>query len=259
MRKTWSAMAEANGTQLHYELRGKGPLLLFIPGAEGDAEEYARVVGLLEDAYTILSYDRRGFSRSPLPAGYAQATVEEQADDAAALLKAAGLGPATVWGNSSGAIIGLGLVLRHPEAVAGAMLHEPPLFAGARDAAGVLAWLKQATADGKVPFLKMLTGEAIYDEFSEGYKERLAADRTWIDLEFDVFEYYKPSDADLARVSTPVAVLCGAESPPFFMEAATWLAARLGATVKVIPGNHGVHYSLPNEVAKAIRGFAIKE
>ncbi len=258
MTKPLPTLVDANGTQLYYELRGSGPALLFIPGAEGDAEEYARVAALLQDEFTILSYDRRGYSRSPRPEGFTGTTVEEQADDAAALLEATGLAPATIWGNSSGAIIGLSLVLRHPEAVGGAMLHEPPLFTGMTDSGQVLAWLKQATANGKVPFLRTLTGDIIYDGFSEGYKERLAADRTWIDIEFDNFEYYRPSDEELARVSTPVKVLCGSESPPFFMEAATWLAERLGTSVAVIPGNHGAHYSMPDEVAKAIRDFTGK-
>lgn len=247
---------EANGTQLSYEIRGAGPTLLMISGAEGDAEEYARVVDLLDREFTVITYDRRAFSRSPRPADYQGTTVQQQADDAAALIEATGLGPAAVWGNSSGAIIGLGLVLRHPEMVGQAMLHEPPLFMGMSDYHSVLAWLKQATADGKVPFLKTLTGDVIYDGFSEGYKQRLAADRTWIDHEFDVFEYYRPADEELARVTTPVTVLCGSESPPFFMEAASWLAKHLRTTVRVMPGNHGVHYSMPNEVAATIRELA---
>jgi pimeloyl-ACP methyl ester carboxylesterase len=251
-----TTIVEANGTQLYYEIRGAGPTLLFIPGAEGDAEEYTRVAGLLQDEFTILSYDRRGFSRSPRPLDYNGTTVDEQADDAAALLTATGLGPATIWGNSSGAIIGLALVIRHPEAVSGAMLHEPPLFAGMSDVGKVLESLKRATANGKVPFLMGLCGEATYNSFSEGYKQRLQADRTWIDFEFDNFEYYLPSDEELARVSTPVEVLCGSESPPFFMEAATWLAERLGGGVEVMPGDHGAHYCLPDEVAKRIRDFA---
>ena len=165
MTKLLPTMVAANGTQLYYELRGAGPALLFIPGAEGDAEEYARVAGLLQDEFTILSYDRRGYSRSPRPEGYAAATVEEQADDAAALLRATGLAPAAVWGNSSGAIIGLSLVLRHPEVVSAAMLHEPPLFAGMNDARHVLDFLNEATANGKVPFLRGLTGDVIYNSF----------------------------------------------------------------------------------------------
>lgn len=246
---------DVNGTKLHYELRGTGPSFLFIPGAEGDAEEYLRVVELLDDELTILSYDRRGFSRSPRSADYSGTTVDEQADDAAALLAALDMPPAAVWGNSSGAIIGLSLVLRYPEAVRRAMLHEPPLFAGMSDPQGNLAFLKQATANGKVPFLRMLMGDIVYNGFSEGYRTRLEADDTWINYEFDNFEYYKPADADLAGVQRPVAVLYGADSPPFFGEAANWLAGRLGTEALTIPGSHGAHYDIPGEVAKAIMEF----
>jgi pimeloyl-ACP methyl ester carboxylesterase len=248
-------IVDANGTRLYCEIQGSGPTLLLISGAEGDAEEFARVAELLEDQFTVVCYDRRAYSRSPRPQGYSGTTVEEQADDAAALLRATGLAPATVWGNSSGAIIGLGLIVRSPAVVEKAMLHEPPLFTGMQDYRQVLGWLQQATANGKVPFLRALTGDVIYDGFSGGYKTRLAADQTFLEAEFDAFEYYRPPDEELARVSTPVQVLCGSDSPPFFMEAATWLAERLGVSVTVIPGNHGVHYSLPAEVAKAIRSF----
>jgi pimeloyl-ACP methyl ester carboxylesterase len=245
---------EVNGAKLYYEARGSGPALLLVPGAEGDAEEYARVVPLLEDEFMVLSYDRRGFSRSPRPSDYEGTTVEQQADDAAALLSALDLAPADVWGNSSGAIIGLCLTLRHPDVVRRAMLHEPPLFSGMSDYQQVLRSLEEATANGKVPFLRMLTGDIIYDGFSEGYRARLAADDTWINYEFDVFEYYRPTDEELANTRRPVTVLYGAESPPFFGEAADWLADRLGTTALVIPGGHGVHYELPDEVAKLIRG-----
>lgn len=247
---------EANGAELYYEQRGSGPLLLLISGAEGDAEEWARVTPLLEDRFTILTYDRRGFSRSPRPAGYDGTTVEEQADDAAALLSTLAVGPIDVWGNSSGAIIALALTLKHPEAVRGAMLHEPPLFAGMADYKQVLGFLKEATANGKVPFLRLLTGDVVYNSFSQGYRDRLAADDTWINYEFDVFEYYRPSDEELAGLQKPVAVLYGVDSPPFFGEAADWLAGRLGTEAIAIPGGHGAHYDLPEEVAKAIANLA---
>lgn len=243
---------EANGAEFHYELRGSGPRLLFIPGAEGDAEEYLRVVEALEDRFSILSYDRRAFSRSPRPGDYAGTTVEQQADDAAALMRALGFAPASAWGNSSGAIIGLSLVLRHPETVETVMLHEPPLFAGMDDWQSQLAFLQKATAEGKVPFLRMLTGDEVYNSLSEGYRTRLEADRTWIEHEFDVFEYFRPSDEELASVTRPVKVLYGADSPPFFGEAANWLAGRLGTHAETIRGGHGVHYEFPDEVATVI-------
>jgi pimeloyl-ACP methyl ester carboxylesterase len=254
-----NGLVQANGAELYYEIRGTGPTLLFISGAEGDAEEYLRVVELVADTFTTITYDRRAFSRSPRPAGYAGTTVEEQADDAAALIDALGIGPVAVWGNSSGAIVGLGLAVRHPDMVRAAMLHEPPLFAGMPAWEEVLAFLKQATKGGKVPFLRMLTGDEIYKGFSQGYRDRLAVDRTWIDHEFNVFEYYRPPDEDLGGLPIPFAVLYGADSPPFFGEAAVWLTERLGISVTKIAGNHGVHYALPEEAAGAIRAFASED
>ena len=248
--------AEVNGTRLYYEIRGSGPTLFFIPGAEGDAEEYLRVADLLKGEFTILSYDRRAFSRSPRPTGFAGTTVDEQADDAAALLQAVGLAPATLWGNSSGAIIGLALVLRYPELVTRAMLHEPPLAAGMSDPAGTSAALEQATANGKIPFMKMLMGEELYNGLSADYRQRLEADDTWIGYEFGNFEGYGVTDEGLSGVKTPVQVLYGSQTLPFFGEVAHWLAERIGCESVVLPGNHAVHYELPQEVARAIREFA---
>ena len=254
-KRVKTGTVDANGTKLYYELRGRGPSLLFIPGAEGDAEEYLRVAELLDDEFTVVTYDRRGFSRSPRPVGYIGTTVDRQTDDAAALLGALDVAPVGVWGNSSGAIIGLSLCLRYPEVVRRAMLHEPPLFAGMSAPQKVLTFLKEATANGKATFLRILMGDAIYGSLSEEYRARLEADDTWIEHEFDNFEWFRPADEDLAGIQRPVAVLFGADSPPFFGEAANWLAGRLGTSALTIPGGHGVHYDHPEEVAQAIRDF----
>jgi pimeloyl-ACP methyl ester carboxylesterase len=256
-KRVKTGTVDANGTKLYYELRGRGPSFLFIPGAEGDAEEYLRVAELLDEEFTVLSYDRRGYSRSPRPVGYIGTTVDRQTDDAAALLGALDLVPAGVWGNSSGAIIGLNLPLRSPEVVRGVMLHEPPLFAGMSAPQEVLTVLRQATANGKVPFMQMLMGDTVYSGLSEGYRARLEADDTWIEHEFDNFEWFRPADEDLAGIQRPVAVLFGTDSPPFFGEAANWLAGRLGTDAQTIPGGHGVHYDHPEEVATAVRDFLV--
>jgi pimeloyl-ACP methyl ester carboxylesterase len=183
--------------------------------------------------------------------------VDDHADDAAALLTALRLSPAHIWGNSSGAIIGLSMVLRHREVVRTAMLHEPPLFAGMTDVEGIRAFLKQATSQGKAPFIKMLTGDA-YESLPADYRERLAADRTWIQYEFDNYENYKPSDQELGNVRRPVEVLVGTESPPLFGQAAAWLAERLRTAVTNIPGGHGAHYANPQDVVQAIKAFVRK-
>jgi pimeloyl-ACP methyl ester carboxylesterase len=51
--------------------------------------------------------------------------VEEQADDAAGLITALGLGPVGAFSGSSGATIALELALGHADLVRGVVLHEP--------------------------------------------------------------------------------------------------------------------------------------
>ncbi len=81
-------MAPVGSVRLYYEVRGRGPPLLLIMGATGDAGHFATVADQLADGLTVLTYDRRGNSRSTRPAGWGTTTVEDQADDAAGLLRA---------------------------------------------------------------------------------------------------------------------------------------------------------------------------
>jgi pimeloyl-ACP methyl ester carboxylesterase len=118
----------ANGAQLYYELRGAGVPLLLIMGASGCGGVFDRFADVLAEGCTVVTYDRRGNGRSPRPSNWDTTSAEEQADDAAALLDALGLAPAVVFGTSSGGIFALATVLHHPEAVQGAILHEPALF-----------------------------------------------------------------------------------------------------------------------------------
>lgn len=104
------ATVNVNGAEIYHEVRGSGPPVLFIQGATGDGGTFEQVANLLADGFTVVTYDRRGNSRSPRPAGCASTSTEEQANDARALLEALSRAPAAVFGTSSGAVIGLDLV-----------------------------------------------------------------------------------------------------------------------------------------------------
>ncbi|TWP49491.1 alpha/beta hydrolase [Lentzea tibetensis] len=116
------------GAGLHYETSGSGPVLLFIGGGNSDAAIFDRVAGRFEDRYTVVRYDRRGNSRSRLHEAVGPQSVEEHADDARRLLEHLTDEPADVFGSSSGALIALDLVAKHPEKVRLAVPHEPPAF-----------------------------------------------------------------------------------------------------------------------------------
>src|SRR6187551_1900399 len=119
----------ANEADLYYEVRGTGPAVLLIMGATGDGGHFDALADLLADEFTVISYDRRGNGRSPVPIGWTTTSPEEQADDAAALLDRLGTGSAAVFGTSSGGNFALCLLARHPGRVRGAILHEPGLYA----------------------------------------------------------------------------------------------------------------------------------
>lgn len=116
------------GAILAYEVRGNGPILLLISGGGNDARSFDSIVGRLLDQYTVVTYDRRGLSRSTLDDPQEEQRVETHSDDAHRLLKAlsSDYEPAYVFGSSGGAVVGLDLVARHPEQIYTLISHEPP-------------------------------------------------------------------------------------------------------------------------------------
>jgi pimeloyl-ACP methyl ester carboxylesterase len=252
-----------NGADIYYELRGAGPPVMFIAGASGDAGHFDRVADLLADEFTVLTYDRRGNSRSPRPDGWETTSVAEQADDAAALLSELGLAPAAVYGNSYGAIFALDLLLRRPGAVRSAVLHEPVMISVLDDPAaaqaGVAAVLQEGMARGGPAgavdrFFRFAAGDAAWERLPAGLRGRMTSNgETLLGVELGTFESYRPDDAALAGITTPAHVLVSEDSPGSFHEVAAWLAARLGAEVERTPGSHLPQFDHPDELARTIR------
>ena len=115
------------GASIYYKVRGSGPLLLLLQGGGGDADASEGIVGRLLDRFTVVTYDRRGLSRSLLEEGAnAPSSLETHSDDVHRLLAALSTEPALLVGHSIGAVIGLDLVARHPEQVRVLVAHEPP-------------------------------------------------------------------------------------------------------------------------------------
>lgn len=118
---------EVPGASLHYRVRGDGPLLLIVPGGAGDADASDRLAAALEDGHTVLTYDRRGLSRSTVEDRSRAPGIATHAQDAALLLAALGEDPALVFGTSIGAVIALDLLAHHPDRVRHLVAYEPPL------------------------------------------------------------------------------------------------------------------------------------
>jgi pimeloyl-ACP methyl ester carboxylesterase len=256
------SLLEVNGTRIYHEVRGSGPPVLFIAGATGDAGHFQRVAELLSDEFTVVTYDRRANSRSPRPDGWQSTSAEEQSDDAAGLIEALGIVPAAVFGTSWGAIIGLDLVIRYPNLLRGAILHEPPMHAGMSNPEEMVGVLQQVVEGGMQrggprggleAFLRFAAGDETFEKLDPGLRERMLGNaEVFFGVELGVLEPYRPDDATLAGVEVPVWVMAGPESPPL-VEASRWLAARLNVELETLPGAHMPYFDRPEEMAEAIR------
>ncbi|KAF2682986.1 alpha/beta-hydrolase [Lentithecium fluviatile CBS 122367] len=134
------------GASLYYETYGAGPLLLFVSGANGDADIWRPVAKILASNYRVAIYDRRGFSRSYLSAtGLQNYTQRLQTDAADANHLAKHLqfnGTATVLGTSSGAIVALEILQTYSSTFKTVIVHEPPALTILPDAANLTAQQK---------------------------------------------------------------------------------------------------------------------
>jgi pimeloyl-ACP methyl ester carboxylesterase len=265
------------GATLYYEVRGSGPILLLICGGVYDAAGYAGLAQQLADRYTVVTYDRRGNSRSPLDGPPEPQSIEVHGGDAYRILDAVGVTgdePAYVFGNSSGAEIGLELAARHPELVRTLVAHEPPVFELLPDRDHWRALLQRVeetfAREGAGPAgqlfsagLQMRGGEPVQGEAADGQQERLPGGAGapqgepglemvamlarfeknmvfFIGYEVPPFGRYVP---DIAALKTspvrivPAAGSLSAGEPPH--RAALALAEQLGTEPVIFPGDHG--------------------
>jgi pimeloyl-ACP methyl ester carboxylesterase len=260
---------QANGTVLHTETRGSGPAVLLIAGAGGDAAELAGVAATLADQFTVTTYDRRGNSRSPRPAGWAQTSLAEQADDAAALLATLGQRPAVVVGTSAGGSVALEVALRHPEAVRAAIIHEPPILAGTTNPQAVTddlgAMIQQGMAAGGPRtamelFLRWAAGDATFEAIDPADRDRyLGNGEVFIGVELPPFMAYAPAVEAIADAPGPIVAAAShasrdSASPHHFLyQAAAWLARQAGTDLLELPGGHMAYLTEPVAVAESLR------
>ena len=222
-------------------------MLLHGWGASADVNFFGAYPALT-DAYRVIALDHRGHGRG-LRAS-TDFTLEDCADDAAALLGELGTGRAIVVGYSMGGPVALLLAARHPERVAGLVLeatalefHDAPreraLWLGLNL---VEALLRHGAGDGVV---QRVLREAI------SRQPKLDPYRAWIAGDFrrgnihDIVQagralsrYDARSFADSINVPAVVVLTTQDQLVPPRKQRA--LAATLGATVFELIGDHDV-------------------
>ncbi|WUT01079.1 alpha/beta hydrolase [Streptomyces sp. NBC_00708] len=248
------------GATLHYEVRGRGPLLLLIPGGTGGAASFDGVADRLATAYTVAAYDPRGISRSPLDDPDAAQSVAEHADDALRLLEL--LTPdesARVFGASSGGIAALHLLATHPGRLARVVAHEPPVVEVLPDAVEHRAFVERVrdalrrqglapamalfaaglAKDGGTPGPEPVPAPDLPPPALEPTDRRVAGLPYFVGRIVPAFMSYAPDIHRLKSASRRLVLAVGQDSyGELPHRATTALAEHLDAEPRTFPGGH---------------------
>lgn len=240
----------ANGIELYYERRGRGPRLLFFNGSGATLETSGPLVWAFADACDVVAHDQRGLGQTAIPAGpYCMA---DYAADAAALLDHLDWDICRVIGVSFGGMVAQEFAVTWPKRVerlalvctsaGGAGGASYPLDeladlpAAERAATGLRildtrftsAWLAEHPSDRMLAELRAArSGAARSAEQRRGEAEQLAARRR-----HDV-------SARLSAVRCPTLVACGRYDGIAPLANSEWIAAQIaGAELRVYDGGH---------------------
>ncbi|MFD7787409.1 alpha/beta fold hydrolase [Streptomyces nojiriensis] len=265
------------GATLHFQVAGRGPVLLLSQSGEGDADRTVDLVPHLTDTFTVVTYDRRGLSRSTLDDPAGPVTMAEHADDVARLLAEVTDGPALMAGFSMGAAIGLQAVARHPGLLSTLIAHEPVmpnLLAGA-DRAEHLAELTaiqdvHATGGLQAAFpaiARHLGIDPSHDETEDGLTPQPLTPRRRANFGFFIGTEFTAVTTDAldpagpvraaAQSGTRIIAATGRTTRPTVhtYRCALALAARMGTEPVEFPGGHNGNTAFPRATAQTLKAL----
>lgn len=258
-----------NGTRLAYRVLGDSGAIpvVFVHGTMGDYRAWGGQENLFAQSYRVLVYSRRFHPPNPQVADSSQTySPKLHAEDLAALLLTLDLAPAHIVGSSYGAYTALALAREHPELVRSLVLAEPPILplltvSEAGDAErrafylNVLDPARRAFARGDSvggirAFVDGITGRGSFDNLPAGARANMLAHAFEMRLEMlaNREQYLPPiSCAELGRVTKPVLLIRGANSPRIFQLINAELARCLQSdTTVTVPGAaHPPHQGNP--------------
>ena len=259
-----------NGIDIHHEVRGDGPPLVLVHGSWTDHTVWQSVAEKLAGSFRVISYDRRGHSRTERPDTPRNRTMDE--DDLAEIIETLAGGCAYAAGSSYGALTTLGLAARRPELLRGMCLHEAPALAHAGDgetgelaaaAAAGIAGVRDQIAAGDIEagtrrFIEELAmGPGAWDMLPEavraiflGNAPAFAAEQQdphWSELDLD----------GIASAGHRILLTRGTVSPRYMQLVSDRVGDLLpNAETAVVEGaGHSPHITHPDVYAEIIESF----
>src|SRR5713226_318431 len=245
------------GARIHWDEEGRGAPLLLIMGLGWPSQAWYRSRPLLSEKYRTIALDNRGVGRSEAPAGPYSITL--MAADAAAVLNAARVNTAHIFGVSMGGMIAQEFALQYPKKVRSLIL-------GCTAAGG-----PQAVRAEQEALQVLMTRSQNPDEFTKAISpfiydrgtppERVAEDtevrRKWYptaDAYFAQLQAIMAWEAysRIAQIAAPTLVIHGEQDQLVPAGNSKMIAARIpGAKLVLIPDASHIFITDQTEAAHA--------
>lgn len=247
------ASTTIDGVDLYHEVTGTGPCLVLTHGSWTDGSGWQPAVARLAERYRVVTWDRRGHSRSG--DGPGPGSVARDAMDLVGLIEHVSDEPVHVVGSSYGGNVSLNALAARPELMRTVAVHEPPLFALLEGIENEGALAELQAADAELATVTALLRSGSHGAAAEHFMERVAlGPGSWAQLpepfravvvanaptyldELDDATALTVDTAALAATDVPVQLTHGTESPALFRVILAELAALMAtARIDVIDG-----------------------
>jgi pimeloyl-ACP methyl ester carboxylesterase len=251
-----------DGTRIACFSGGSGPNLVLVHGTSANHTRWTTIRPRLEERFTVTEMDRRGRGDSGDAPDYA---IEREFEDVVAVVNSLEP-PILIFGHSYGALCALEAAMR-TDRLAGLVLYEPPIIFDDTSlyAAGQIDRLDALLEAGDraavvTAFMDEIVGltprELEMVKASPAWPGRVAAAHT-IARECRAEEIYRLDASRAGKISIPVLLLLGGDSPAFFGAANALLEEMLSDTRTVVmPGQqHMAMDTAPDLVVEALVGF----
>lgn len=253
-----------NGTSLYYELHGngEGDVIVLSNGILMSTASWGFQLKALSRSNRLLLYDCRGMWQSDHPAG--PYSMEQHADDLAALLSALNIDKAHIAGISYGGEISLAFGLKYPQLAQTLIISSSVSYSDLVLQGVITAWKAAALARDPGLLFKVSAPFNFSDAWIQGNSLAItAAAKRYADLDFEAlvnlincFEQWN-STKEISRIDIPTLVMVGEQDILKPRKYSEIIASQVQkAQLVVVPGaGHALCLEKPDVFNALVLGF----
>jgi len=257
------ATIERDGASIYWEATGQGTPLMMVAGLGGVATYWTPQIKTFSQDYRVIVHDQRGTGRSSqIPVR----SVEQMADDALAVMDAAGVERTLYLGHSTGGAIGVALALKYPDRLAGLVINASTTHGDAyrHKLLGLRkTLLEKGHADAYASYTTLLLYPHWYinEHYEHLMAEEVKAAQAMGNHEaqasrLDAILNFDPRER-LSQIKVPTLVLCAEDdilTPLYFSQAFADLIPN-AKLVTLESGGHAASRTVTAEYDQVVRHF----